>query len=71
MAEEWLEKLSTGSQMQRFQHTMGRYCGTFQERKMQYKLKIGFNKEPNNAILLETVDRLKVHIDKLKGNIQN
>ena len=64
MKNGW-KKLSTGSQCE-ISARMGRYCGTFQEEDAIQIWKIGFNREPNNAILLETVDRLRFILTNLK-----
>ena len=72
MAEEWLEKAFGQQPDAEISAHYGEVLWNLSRKEDAIQIwRIGFNKEPNNAILLETVDRLKVHIDKLKGNIQN
>ncbi|MAF81668.1 MAG: hypothetical protein CMK52_01995 [Proteobacteria bacterium] len=72
MAEEWLEKAFNRQPDAEISAHYGEVLWHLLRKEDAIQIwKIGFNKEPNNAILLETVDRLKVQIDKLKGNIQN
>ena len=72
MAEEWLEKAFNRQPDAEISAHYGEVLWNLSRKEDAIQIwKMGFNKEPNNAILLETVDRLKVHIDKLKGNIQN
>ena len=72
MAEEWLEKAFNRQPDAEISAHYGEVLWHLSRKEDAIRIwKMGFNKEPNNAILLETVDRLKVHIDKLKGNFQN
>ena len=72
MAEEWLEKAFNRQPDAEISAHYGEVLWNLSRKEDAIQIwKMGFDKEPNNAILLETVDRLKVHIDKLKGNIQN
>ena len=71
MAEEWLEKAFNRQPDAEISAHYGEVLWRLSRKEDAIQIwKMGFNKEPNNAILLETVDRLKVHIDKLKGNIR-
>ena len=72
MAEEWLEKAFSRQPDAEISAHYGEVLWNLSREADAIQIwKMGFNKEPNNAILLETVDRLKVHIDKLKGNVQD
>ena len=72
MAEEWLEKAFSRQPDAEISAHYGEVLWNLSREEDAIQIwKMGFNKEPNNAILLETVDRLKVHIDKLKGNVQD
>ena len=72
MAEEWLEKAFSRQPDAEISAHYGEVLWNLSRKEDALQIwRIGFNKEPNNAILLETVDRLKVHIDKLKGNVQD
>ena len=72
MAENWLEKAFNRQPDAEISAHYGEVLWNLSRKEDAMQIwKMGFNKEPNNAILLETVDRLKVHIDKLKGNIQD
>ena len=72
MAEEWLEKAFSRQPDAEISAHYGEVLWNLSRKEDAIQIwRIGFNKEPNNAILLETVDRLKVHIDKLKGNVQD
>ena len=72
MAEEWLEKAFTRQPDAEISAHYGEILWHLSRKEDAIRVwKMGFNKQPNNAILLETVDRLKVHIDKLRGNIPN
>ncbi len=72
MAEEWLEKAFTRQPDAEISAHYGEVLWHLSREEDAIQIwKMGFNKEPNNAILLETVDRLKVHIDKFKGNFQD
>ena len=72
MAEEWLEKAFGQQPDAEISAHYGEVLWNLSRKEDAIQIwRIGFNKEPNNAILLETVDRLKVHIDKLKGNAQD
>ena len=65
MAEEWLEKAFNRQPDAEISAHYGEVLWNLsRKRRCNTNWQMGFNKEPNNAILLETVDRLKVHIDK-------
>ena len=72
MAEEWLEKAFNRQPDAEISAHYGEVLWSLSRKEDAIQIwRIGFNKEPNNAILLKTVDRLKVHIDELKGNVQD
>ena len=72
MAEEWLEKAFSRQPDAEISAHYGEVLWNLSRKEDAIQVwRIGFNKEPNNAILLETVDRLKIHIDNLKGNVQD
>ncbi len=72
MAEEWLEKAFSRQPDAEISAHYGEVLWNLSRKDDAMQIwKIGFNKEPNNATLLETVDRLKIRIDKLRGNVQD
>ena len=69
MAEEWLEKAYIQQPDAEISAHYGEVLWNLSRKKDAIQVwQTGFNKEPTNAILLETVDRLKVSIDKLQDN---
>ncbi len=72
MAEEWLEKAFSRQPDAEISAHYGEVLWNLSRKEDAIQIwRIGFNKEPTNTILLETVDRLKVNIDELKGNVQD
>ena len=72
MAEEWLEKAFSRQPDAEISAHYGEVLWHLSRKEDAIQIwKMGFNKEPNNAILLETVDRLKVRLDKLTDTIQD